>query len=264
MPELDPFMVASNRDLRRRGYPQADIDLAERQREAERRAGGPVRSLTEVLAGLPARPRPDAPPADLTARQLRRRGRYGQAALLADQAALTEKCAQRTSRAREAAGILKELAARPAQTEFDFFMANTSIGHQFLDTVLDRLKRTGAPASEQRTALAALGVIIRWLAWESYECQKNAAELAELLAMDRSDMTRTLQLLERVGAIVRVKRRQMKIITLTPEGAYRGDINRHAEAVDRYKAEVLPLRRPVPPARKGASYNLFPDPPDAA
>jgi transcriptional regulator with XRE-family HTH domain len=237
-------MTGSNRDLRGRGYPPADIELAQRQREAEARAGVTVRSLAEVLAGKPARPRPDAAPTDLTARQLRVRGRYGQAALLTDQEALTEKCAVRTSKAREASRILKELARQPAQMEFSFLMGgNVSTGHQFHDAIIDRLKATGAPSSEQRTALATLGLIIRWLGWQTYACEKTAAELADLLGMDVGDMARTLALLETVGAIARVKRGRTKTITVTPEGAYRGDINKHAAAVDRYKAEVVPLRR---------------------
>lgn len=240
-------MTASNRDLRRQGYPQADIDLAERQREAEARQGGTVRSLSEVLAGKPARPRPDAAPTDLTARQLRVRGRYAQAALLTDQEALIEECADRTFEAREIARRLKALARRPVQLEFDFFMANTSLGHQYHDAILERLKGTNAPPSTQRTALATLAVIVRWLGWQTFECKKNAAELADLLDMDTAGMARTLALLESVGAITRIKRGQMKIITITPEGAYRGDIKRHAEAVDRYKAEVVPLRRSVAP-----------------
>lgn len=120
---------------------------------------------------------------------------------------------------------------------------NVSTGHQFHDAIIERLKATGAPASEQRTALAALGVIIRWLGWQTYDCQKTAAELADLLGMDAGDMARTLRLLESIGAIARVKRGRTKTITVTPEGAYRGDIARHAEAVDRYRAEVVPLRQ---------------------
>ena len=75
---------------------------------------------------------------------------------------------------------------------------------------------------------------------------KTAAELADLLGVQPASMTRTLQLLESVGAITRIKRGRTKVITVTPEGAYRGDINRHAEAVDQYRAEVLPIRRSNP------------------
>lgn len=54
-------------------------------------------------------------------------------------------------------------------------------------------------------------------------------------------MATTLALLERVGAISRVKRGRTKIITVTPEGAFRGNVNNHAEAVARYSAEVVQL-----------------------
>ncbi|MGD0107548.1 MAG: hypothetical protein ABSC06_26440 [Rhodopila sp.] len=149
-------MVASNRELRRRGYPQADIDLAERQREAEKRAGGSVRSLAEVLAGKPARARPDAAPENLTARQLRVRGRYGQAALLVDQEALAEHDSARATEARNASGILKRLATVPAQLEFNFFMANVSIGFEYYDAIRDRLIAAQATPAERAAARSLL------------------------------------------------------------------------------------------------------------
>ena len=76
-------MAVSVAELRRRGYSDDDIRLAQTVQEANQRAGAPTRTLAEVLAGQPARPRPSAQVEDLTARQLRRRGSYGQAALLA-------------------------------------------------------------------------------------------------------------------------------------------------------------------------------------
>jgi predicted MarR family transcription regulator len=89
--------------------------------------------------------------------------------------------------------------------------------------------------------------VIRWLGWQTYACEKTAAELGDILGIGAASMTRTLNLLESVGAITRVKRGRTKTITVTPEGAYRGDIARHAEAVARYSAEVVPLR-PSPKA----------------
>jgi hypothetical protein len=249
-------MAVSNRELHRRGYPQADIELARHLQAAEARAGSAPRTLAEILAGKPARPRQDAPPADLTARQLRGRGRYGQAALLADQEALTERDVVRATKARVASGMLKELASRPAQLEFSFLMGgNVSTGHEYHDAIRDRLMAAPITAAERAAARSVLLEIVRWLGWQSFECQKTAAELAELLAIDSGYMTRTLRLLENVGAIARVKRGRTKIITVTPEGAYRGDINRHAEAVDRYRAQIVPLRR---------SSHADDDPPAAA
>ena len=52
-------------------------------------------------------------------------------------------------------------------------------------------------------------------------------------------MADTLKLLEEVGAIKRVKRGRTKIITVTPEGAFRGNVNNHAKAVERYKLDVI-------------------------
>ena len=31
----------------------------------------------------------------------------------------------------------------------------------------------------------------------------------------------------------------MKIITVTPEGAFRGNVNNHAQAVERFKLDVI-------------------------
>ena len=52
-------------------------------------------------------------------------------------------------------------------------------------------------------------------------------------------MARVLDLLEQVGAIQRVKRGRVKVIAVTPEGAFRGNVNKHAEAVERYKLDVI-------------------------
>jgi hypothetical protein len=160
---------------RRASYPQqADFDLARAQQRAEERAGRVPRPLADVLAGkLPTVSLASA--ADLTARQLRRRGHFGQAALLADQGALLESDAERAGTARAASVILKGLARRPPQLEFDFFMGNVSLGHQYHDTVLSRLRASEAPASEQRTALAVLGLVVRWLGWQTYACEKACA-----------------------------------------------------------------------------------------
>jgi len=241
-------MAVSVAELRRRGYSDDDIRLAQTVRDANRRAGAPSRTLVEVLAGQPARPRPSAPVEDLTSRQLRRRGSYGQAALLADQAALAEKDPDRAEKARYHATGLKALAERPVQLEFDFFGGgNVSLGHQYIDAVQARLMATTTTPAERNAALATLLLITRHLEWQGYACTKTAADLAEMQEVDKSDMAKTIALLERVGAISRVKRGRSKIITVTPEGAFRGDVNRHAEAMNRYKGEVIRLR-PEPAA----------------
>ena len=236
-------MAVTTAELRRRGYSDDDIRLAQMTQEANRRAGAPARTLAEVLAGQQARPRSSAPIEDLTARQLRRRGTYGQAALLVDQAALGERDPARAAQARLLGHGLKAMAERPVQLEFDFFGGgNVSLGHQYIDAVQARLMATNATPAERNAALATLLLITRHLEWQSYVCTKIAADLAEMQGVKRQDMKDTLALLEQVGAIHRVKKGRTKLITVTPEGAFRGKIDNHGEAVERYKAEVIQLR----------------------
>ena len=52
-------------------------------------------------------------------------------------------------------------------------------------------------------------------------------------------MADTLKLLEDVGAIRRVKRGRTKVITVTPEGAFRGNVNEHGKTVERYRLDVI-------------------------
>ncbi len=235
-------MAISITELRRRGYSDDDIRLAQITQEAQRRAGAPARTLAEVIAGKPARSRSGVTVVDLTAKQLRKRGSYGQAALLADQAALGETDPERADRARfHAAGLAALGKAR--QLEFDFFGGgNVSIGHQYIDAVQDRLMKMEATPAERNAALATLLLITRHLEWQSYVCTKIAADLAEMQGVKPQHMKDTLALLERIGAINRVKRGRTKIIAVTPEGAFRGDITKHGEAVARYSAEVVTLR----------------------
>jgi hypothetical protein len=241
-------MAVSTLELRRRGYDDEDIALAQATQEAQRRAGAPYRTIPEILAGKHARPRPTATPEDLTARQLGRRGRLGQAALLADQAALAETDPDRAMQVRYHASGLKALARKPVQLEFDFFGGgNVSLGYQFIDAIQARLLQTKATPAERDAAMATLLLIVRHLGWQSYSCDKTAADLAEMRGVLKSHMAETLALLERVSAITRTKRGRTKVITINPEGAFRGDVNRHAEAVDRYRAEVIQLR-PEPAA----------------
>jgi hypothetical protein len=230
------------RDLRRQGYSETDLALARHQQEANRRAGAPPRSLGEILAGQLPRPRPGAAPEDLTVRQLRRRGRYGQAALLADQEALAETDELRAIQAREAALKLKELACGPGCIEFDIFRGNVMTSDQYHDAIRARLLATKASPAERALALAVLQEIKRWMGWQVFTCTKTAIELGDLLGFDKTTMSDTLALLEQIGAIGRVKRGRIKVITVTPEGAFRGKIDNHAEVVEQYRAEVAPVR----------------------
>lgn len=230
----------SIRQLREAGVPDDDIQLAQQTQRAQRERGAPVMSLA-AICGL-AKPRPQKKQAevvDITPKQLRRRGALGQAALLADQHALLEKSPERAEQARLASQLLKQLA-QPHQFEFDFFGGgNVSIAHQYQDAVTERLFDAAPTRAKAFEAQAILWQITRHLRWQSYVCEKTAADLCDITGLNKAHMARALDLLEQVGAIRRVKRGRTKTITVTPEGAYRGDVNKHAEAVQRYKLEVI-------------------------
>ena len=226
-------------ELRRMGVSAEDIALAQATQEAQRRSGSPVQSLG-VIVGVaqPRSPSNPNPPTSLTDRALRNRGTYDQAALLLDQQALQESSPERAEKAREAAKAAKELSAAQ-QVEFDFFGGNVSIAFQYQDAVTERLRNSGQSLAKQHQALAVLWQITRYLGWQSYECTKTAADLCEISQIQPSHMADTLKLLEEVGAIKRIKRGRTKIITVTPEGAFRGKVSTHAQTVERYKLDVI-------------------------
>lgn len=226
-------------ELRRMGVSAEDIETAKVTQLAQRRTGSPVQSIGVIVGAVEQRPRTNLnPPTDLTARAMRKRGTYDQAALLLDQQALQESSPERAEKAREAAKAAKELSAAQ-QVEFDFFGGNVSIAFQYQDAVTERLRNSGQSLAKQHQALAVLWQITRYLGWQNYECTKTAADLCEISQIKPSHMADTLKLLEEVGAIQRVKRGRTKIITVTPEGAFRGNVHNHAQAVERYKLDVI-------------------------
>ena len=227
-------------ELRRLGITSEDIDMARTTQEAQRRNGSPVQSIAVLVGAVEPRQRPSPnPPVDLTDRALRRRGAYDQAALLLDQQALRESSPERAARAREAALAAKELSASN-QIEFDFFGGgNVSIAFQYQDAVTERLFEAAPTTTKAKEAGMILWIICRHLSWQSYECTKSAADLCEITHTKPPNMASALKLLEEVGAIRRVKRGRNKIITVTPEGAFRGNVNNHAQAVERYRLDVI-------------------------
>lgn len=225
-------------ELRRMGVSADDIELAKATQQAQRATGAKVQEIG-VIVGMTEPRKPGNPPVSLTDRAMRKRGTYDQAALLADQQALQESSPERAAKAREAAQTLKELSAS-TRLEFDLLGGgNVSIAFQYHDAVTERLRNSGETLAKQHQAMAVLWQITRYLGWQSYECTKSAAELSELTGITPNHMTPVLQLLETVGAIQRVKKGRSKIITVTPEGAYRGNVNNHAKAVERYKLDVI-------------------------
>ena len=227
-------------ELRQMGISQEDIEMAKQTQAAQRRNGSPVQSIGVIVGVIQPRQRHNPnPPTSLTDRALRKRGTYDQAALLLDQQAFQENNPERAIKARAAAKVAKELSAAQ-KFEFDFFGGgNVSIAFQYQDAVTERLRNSNQTLAKQHQALAVLWQITRHLGWQTYECTKTAADLCDLTGITPNNMSPILELLERVGAIHRVKRGRVKIITVTPEGAFRGNVNNHAQAVERFKLDVI-------------------------
>ena len=228
------------RELRQMGVSEEDIEIAKQTQAAQRRNGSPVQSIGVIVGAVQQRKKHNPnPPVSLTDRALRKRGTYDQAALLLDQQALQESSPERAIKAREAAKAAKELSAAQ-QLEFDFFGGgNVSLAFQYQDAINERLRNSGCTIAQQQQAKAVLWDIVRHLGWQSYECTKTAADLCDITQIKPPNMADTLKLLEEVGAIKRVKRGRVKVITVTPEGAFRGNVNNHAQTVEKYKLDVI-------------------------
>jgi DNA-binding MarR family transcriptional regulator len=227
-------------DLRGMGVSQEDIEAAQITQAAQRRNGSPVQSIAVIVGAVQQRARHNPnPPVSLTDRAMRKRGTYDQAALLLDQQALKERSPERAVLARQAAKMAKDLSAAQ-QLEFDFLGGgNVSIAFQYQDAVTERLFASAKTTAQAKEAMSILWTITRHLGWQTYECTKTAADLSKITRTDKAHMSRALDLLEQVGAIHRVKRGRVKIIAVTPEGAFRGNVNNHAAAVERFKLDVI-------------------------
>lgn len=237
-------------ELRKMGVPDEDIEAAKVVQMAQRRTGAKVLSLGTIVGAAKPRQQTNNQTVDLTEKALRKRGTYDQVALLLDQQALTEKTPERAAIAREAAKAAKHLSLAN-QIEFDFFGGgNVSIAFQYQDAVTERLFEAAPTATKAKEAQAILWQICRNLGWQNYECTKTAADLCEITRTDKAQMARALDLLEQVGAIHRVKKGRTKIITVTPEGAFRGNINNHAKAVEKFKLEVIDGGKKEKPKKK--------------
>lgn len=221
------------------------------QFRAEHLPGGARRSLRQVLDGIPQtgpgrQGRAKGEVVDLTPRQLRRRGVVGQAALLLAAGAELETDPERRDELRQLAQSARAAAA-PRQLEFNFFAGNTSVAHEYWDAIDARLRPLTNPGMH-RDCHAALGHIVRHLKWQSSESNVTAAQLAELMRMDKAAVSRVLKLLEQIGAIVRTpnpKNRREKAIRINPEAAYYGDLNKHAETVQEFSTVVNFPKQPA-------------------
>lgn len=225
------------RRLKRRGVSSADIDLAVEHQANQKRLGAKVLPLGQIV-GLDS-PSPGKPTL-LLGKQLRGKDAGGQAALLARRLALVAKSEEGAADLRQAANLIdRHTTGRTEQVEFDFMEGNVSLAHQYQDAIEERLIQSGKTPAQQDRALSVLWTLTRHIKWQSYEVDITASDLAERKKLDRANLSRTLALLEEVGAIKQVKKGRRNIISITPEGVYRGPIQAHSAAVGKYKLEVL-------------------------
>jgi hypothetical protein len=110
------------------------------------------------------------------------------------------------------------------------------------------LAARGFSLAGKHRALAVLIHIWRWVRFGTFECFKNAAELADGAELDTADLSRTLKDLELVCAIGRKKRGRIKIIVVTPEGLYCGKLDRHDLVLGLYLLGVKNADSIVPPS----------------
>lgn len=231
------------------GVSRDDIETAKQTQAAQRRNGSPVQPIGVICGVVKSRirygPKQATNLANLTEVSARKRGKYDQAALLLNQQALAESSPERAMKARAAAVAAFSLSAS-TQLEFDFLGGgNVSIAFQYQDAVTARLFDAAKTPAQAYHAQAVLWQITRNLGWQSYECTKTASDLCEIMHTKAPNMAAALNLLEAVGAIHRVKRGRVKVIAVTPEGAFRGDVNNHAKAVERFKLDVIDGGKPA-------------------
>lgn len=246
-------------------YGDEAVRIAEAQSEAERRVlGRPGRAPWEVLEGRPQRgrnPKPDGlnlhaagrqrPPgkgADVLSAMLDGNGLKGAAALA--RAAAGNLDPVRGAEVRKVAAELEGIASGAVQLEFDLWGGGSvNLGHQFWDEARRRLIAAETPPLHQAVAQAVLAEMIRHLEFGSSRVRLNAAELAGLMRMKPPNLSKTLALLERIGAIWRVQRGRTKELHINPEGAFRGGPGAHQAAVLDFaeRTGMRPPEEPKPP-----------------
>lgn len=130
-------------------------------------------------------------------------------------------------------GIISSRTSKPA-IRYNFYGKNMSICHEFYEHTVEKLKQTDMTDNQRNQALSALWAIVMNIPYESFECGKNAKELAGFLGIQQSRMTETIKRLESIGAIRRIQRGRDKIICVNPEAAYMGKVSNHPEIVDEF------------------------------
>lgn len=228
-------------------YGESEVRLAEAQSEAERRSlGRPGRSVWEVLEGRQQRgqnpktqglnlhaaghQRAASKGSDVLSAMLDGNGLKGAAALTRSAAANLDPV--RRAEARKLAEGLEQVAGGRVQLEFDLWGAGSvNLGHEYWDEIQRRLVASGVSPVQQAIAQAVVAQLMRHLEFGKSRVDLTASELCTLTRMQAPNISKTLALLEAVGAIWREPRGRIKEIHLNPEGAFRGGPGQHQAAV---------------------------------
>jgi len=220
--------------LKRAGVDAETLGLAIVYQDAQKRCGVGMQSIADICAGKPPpqKRKRGADVVPLSDRQLRRRGLAGQAALILHTAAEQEQNPETAAELRRLADETR-VVSQPVQLEFNFWRGNFSVSDHYLDAVMQRLK-----TSEISRGLEAKNVLMglmRFVGKLDPEVKIDSQDqLAEYCGMQRANVTRALAVLEQVGAIKRVKSGRRTRIYITPEGVFRGAMDKHAETVAAY------------------------------
>ena len=224
------------RRLQRKGVSDDDIKSAIEHQRSQRRAGAPVQRLDVIVGVAPAKP---SPPEFLIGRQLRKKDAGTQASTIARQLALMSKTQIGALELRQAAELIDRNSSRLQQEEFSFMAGNISVGHEYQSTIRHRLTESGVTLAQKNQALAVLWTLTEFLKWQSFEIDASISEIAEHTGIVRPNLSKTLKLLESVGAINRVQKGRRSCISITPEGIYKGSMQAHSMTVEKYKRHKL-------------------------
>lgn len=232
-------------------YGSERVRMAEIQCEAERRSlGRPGRSLWEILEGRPQRgqnphktgfnlhaaghQRAPSKGADVLAAMLDGNGLKGAASLV--RAAAPNLDPVQRAEARKLALGLDRVASGTLQLEFDLWGGGSvNLGHEYWDEIQRRLVASGVSPVQQAVAQAVVAQLMRHLEFGKSRVNLTASELCQVTRMQPPNISKTLALLEKVGAIWREPRGRTKEIHINPEGAFRGGPGQHQAAVHEFK-----------------------------
>lgn len=223
---------------------ETEVRLAEAQSQAEQRTGR-GRSAREVLEsqpqkgsrtqgeGLTLHKGRHAPTSLLDAMLARTEGGAVKAAAAVLRAEAVKLDPVRRATLRNVATLAEDVTRGRARIQFDLYASggNVSVGKQYWSWVRTQLRERQMTTHQRTLAMALLAELIQHLRFAAEDVDVTAEDLVDLMGIDKASVSRTLAVLEEVGAIAREQHGRMKRILITPEGAFRGGAGDQQAAV---------------------------------